>query len=310
MSDNRNAIEKIKEIVDKSRVFENEPMAAHTSFRIGGPADALVAVENEAELAGVLKVVTELATEHILVGNGSNFLVADEGYPGIMIKLGGEFDAVRLDENDETSVIAGGAKLLSSVSAFVTDRGLAGFEFASGIPGSIGGAMFMNAGAYGGEMKDIVKSVRLMKPDGSAVFERTNEEMKFAYRHSSIQEDESIVLSVVFQLTKDNKSEIAARVAELQQKRNSKQPVNYPSAGSTFKRPVGGYAAALIDEAGLRGTSVGGAQVSDKHAGFVINTGGATAKDVLELMRLVRKTVYEKNGIMLEPEVRLINCSL
>lgn len=310
MSDNRNAIEKIKEIVDKSRVFENEPMAAHTSFRIGGPADALVVVENESELAGVLKVVTELATEHILVGNGSNFLVADEGYPGIMIKLGGEFDAVRLDENDETKVIAGGAKLLSSVSAFVTERGLAGFEFASGIPGSIGGAMFMNAGAYGGEMKDIVKSVRLMKPDGSAVFERTNEEMKFAYRHSAIQEDESIVISVVFQLTKDNKSEIAARVVELQQKRNSKQPVNYPSAGSTFKRPVGGYAAALIDEAGLRGTSVGGAQVSEKHAGFVINTGGATAKDVLELMRLVRKTVYEKNGIMLEPEVRLINCSL
>lgn len=306
MSDNREVIKKIKEVVPADRVLENEIMASHTSFRIGGPADALVLVNCENELQAVLKLVN--GCEHILIGNGSNFLVADEGYPGIMIKLDGEFDSITKDSDTEVTV--GAAKLLSGVSAFLTDEGLAGFEFASGIPGSVGGAMFMNAGAYGGEMKDIVKVVRLMTPDGSKVFERTNEEMKFGYRNSAIQQDNSIVLKVTFELTKDEPEEIRKRVAELQQKRNSKQPVNFPSAGSTFKRPVGGYAAALIDEAGLRGTSVGGAQVSEKHAGFVINTGNATASDVLALMRIIRETVYEKSGIMLEPEVRLINCSL
>lgn len=306
MSDNREAIKKIKEVVPAERVLENEIMASHTSFRIGGPADALVLVNDEKELQAVLKLVN--GCEHILIGNGSNFLVADEGYPGIMIKLDGEFDSITKD--NDTEVTVGAAKLLSGVSAFLTDEGLAGFEFASGIPGSVGGAMFMNAGAYGGEMKDIVKTVRLMTPDGSRIFERTNEEMKFGYRNSAIQQDNSIVLKVTFELTKDEPEEIRKRVAELQQKRNSKQPVNFPSAGSTFKRPVGGYAAALIDEAGLRGTSVGGAQVSEKHAGFVINTGDATANDVLALMRIIRETVYEKSGIMLEPEVRLINCSL
>lgn len=310
MTDNTAVIKKIKEVVASDRVLESELMSTHTSFRIGGPADALVVVNNEEELTAVLKLVTEMEAEHLLIGNGSNFLVADEGYPGIMIKLSGDFEDISQDENERTLVTAGGARLLSSVSAYLTERGLAGFEFASGIPGSIGGAMFMNAGAYGGEMKDIVASVRLMTADGAEIFERTNEEMQFAYRHSSIQEDDNIVLSATFKLSEDEPSEIAARVSELQQKRNSKQPVNYPSAGSTFKRPVGGFAAALIDQAGLRGTSVGGAQVSEKHAGFVINTGGATAEDVLELMRIIRKTVYEKDGIMLEPEVRLINCQL
>lgn len=308
-------IEELKKIVAEERVLCDEPMSAHTSFRIGGPADAYVIVDNEAELAGVLSLMTATDTEHILIGNGSNFLVADEGYPGVMIRLDGEFDSITFGYDDAGEagtalVSAGGAKLMSSFSAAVTERGLSGFEFASGIPGSIGGAMFMNAGAYGGEMKDIVESVRLMKPDGSEVFERSNEEMDFSYRHSSIQNDGSIVLSACFRLTEAPKEEILARVMELQQKRNSKQPVNYPSAGSTFKRPVGGFAAALIEEAGLKGTSVGGAQVSEKHSGFVINTGGATASDVLELMRLIRKTVYEKSGIMLEPEVRLINCEL
>ena len=308
MPDIKQVIDEIKKTIPEDRVLIDEPMADHTSFRIGGPADALVLVNDERELGEVLRLVKNC--EHILIGNGSNFLVADEGYPGIMIKLEGEFDSITQDENDDTRVTVGGAKLLSGVSAFMTERGLAGFEFASGIPGSIGGAMFMNAGAYGGEMKDIVESVRLMKPDGSEIFEKSNEEMQFGYRHSSIQEDEAVVLSATFKMTEGNKKNIQKTVMELQQKRNSKQPVNYPSAGSTFKRPVGGYAAALIDEAGLRGTSVGGAQVSEKHAGFVINTGNATANDVLELMRLIRRTVFEKSGIMLEPEVRLINCHL
>lgn len=301
-------IRKIKDVIAEDRVLVNEPMSNHTSFKIGGPSAALVLVNNEEELAEVLKLVKN--EEHILIGNGSNFLVSDQGYPGIMIRLQGDFDAITINEEDDTVVTAGGARLLSSVSTFLTENGLAGFEFASGIPGSIGGAMFMNAGAYGGEMKDIVTSVRLMSPDGSKVFDRSGEEMGFAYRNSSIQKDNSIVLSATFKLTKDEPKAIKERVLELQHKRNSKQPVEYPSAGSTFKRPVGGYAAALIDEAGLRGTSVGGAQVSEKHAGFVINTGGATAEDVLELMRIVRRTVLEKSGIELEPEVRLINCSL
>lgn len=301
-------IRKIKEIIPENRVLVDEPMSSHTSFKIGGPAASLVLVNNEEELAAVLKLVKDV--EHILLGNGSNFLVADEGYPGIMIKLDGDFEAICISDKDDTVVTAGGARLLSNVSTFLTENGLAGFEFASGIPGSIGGAMFMNAGAYGGEMKDIVTSVRLMTPDGSEIFERTGEEMGFEYRNSSIQKDNSIVLSATFKLTKDEPQAIKERVLELQHKRNSKQPVEYPSAGSTFKRPVGGYAAALIDEAGLRGTSVGGAQVSEKHAGFVINTGNATAGDVLELMRIIRKTVLEKSGIELEPEVRLINCTL
>lgn len=287
-----------------------EPMSRHTSFRIGGPARALVIVNNEEELASVLKLMNEEQAEHILVGNGSNFLVSDEGYPGIVIKLGGDFESVARDEKDNLLVTAGGAKLLSAVSTFLVEQGLAGFEFASGIPGSVGGAMFMNAGAYGGEMKDIVETVRLMTPDGSEIFERSNEEMAFGYRSSAIQEDGSIVLSASFRLSEDDSAEITARVLELQQKRNSKQPVNYPSAGSTFKRPAGGYAAALIDEAGLRGYRVGDAMVSDKHTGFVVNVGSASCEDVLSVMRHVREVVKEKSGIELEPEVRLINCAL
>ena len=310
MSDNKSVIKKIEEKIASDRVLVNELMANHTSFRIGGPADALVTVDNSDELAAVLKIVTESQTEHLLLGNGTNFLVADEGYPGVMIRLGGDFESIAIDDTDDTSVEVGAARLLSSTSAFLTEHSLSGFEFASGIPGTIGGAMFMNAGAYDGEMKDIVTSVKLMSPDGSKIVERSNEQMEFAYRNSSIQGDGYIVISAKLKLHKAEKEEIIAKVAELQKRRNDKQPVNYPSAGSTFKRPVGGYAAAIIDQAGLRGTSVGGAQVSEKHAGFVINTGGATAEDVLELMRIIRRTVLEKSGIELEPEVRLINCKL
>ena len=307
---NSEIIKKIQEVVPADRVLIDEPMSAHTSFRIGGPADALVIVNNADELAAVMKLVTESKAEHLLIGNGSNLLVADEGYLGIMIKLGGDFESIKSDDSDPTIVRAGGAKLLSSVSAFMTEHSLTGFEFASGIPGSIGGAMFMNAGAYGGEMKDIVKSVKIMTADGSKIMNLTNAEMAFGYRTSAIQNSGNIVLSAEFKMEEGNQEEIKARVAELQEKRNSKQPVNFPSAGSTFKRPVGGYAAALIDEAGLKGRTVGGAQVSEKHAGFVINAGGATAADVLELMRIIRKTVFDNSGIMLEPEVRMINCEL
>lgn len=309
------AANRITKIVNEDRVLTDEPMSLHTSFRIGGPAAALVLVNDESELAGVLAAVDEESADHMLVGNGSNLLVSDEGYPGIVIKLAGDFEDIAQDEEDPCRVRVGAARLMSSTSVFLTARGLSGFEFASGIPGSIGGAVFMNAGAYGGEMKDVVRSVRVMdvRPgsgEAYAVRELTGDEMDFSYRHSRAEDEGFLILSAVLELTKDDPDAIAARVSELSAKRNSKQPVNYPSAGSTFKRPVGGYAAALIEESGLKGYRVGGAEVSEKHSGFVINTGGATAEDVLAVMRHVREKVYEDSGIMLEPEVRLINCSL
>jgi UDP-N-acetylmuramate dehydrogenase len=313
-----NAIEKIKESIGASNVLENEPMSSHTSFRIGGPADALVLVNNEEELSQVLGVVAEEGAEHMLIGNGSNLLVSDEGYPGIAIKLAGDFEEIRQDEEDPALVTVGAARLMSSTAAFLTEHGLSGFEFASGIPGSIGGAVFMNAGAYGGEIKNVCESVRALVPvcagDGNATIYRartlSNEEMDFSYRHSAAEDKNMIIVSATMRFAEDDKSAIAARVDELREKRNSKQPVNFPSAGSTFKRPVGGYAAALIEQSGLKGFRVGGAEVSTKHSGFVINVGGATCEDVLAVMRHVRETVLADSGILLEPEVRLINCSL
>lgn len=309
------ALELISAAVDEERILTDEPMSKHTSFRIGGPADALILVSDEEELAAVLRAVYETGADHILIGNGSNLLVSDEGYPGIVIKMSGGFETIEQDADDPCRVTVGAAKLMSSTSAFLTERGLAGFEFASGIPGSIGGAVFMNAGAYGGEMKDVVETVRVMDCGyGGGAFGSvstlTNEEMDFGYRHSRAGDGGMLILSAALRLTPDDPEAIASRVAELQAKRNSKQPVNYPSAGSTFKRPVGGYAAALIEESGLKGYRVGGAEVSEKHSGFVINTGGASCEDVLAVMRHVRTKVYEDSGITLEPEVRLINCSL
>ena len=310
-------ISEIRTIIPDDRVMTDEPMNRHTSFRIGGPAAVFVTVNDERELSGLLKLLSKLpgedpdnVPEHMIIGRGSNFLVADEGYPGIMIMLGGEFEEISQDAEDECLVTAGAARSLGSTSSFLTENGLAGAEFASGIPGSVGGAVFMNAGAYGGEMKDIVETVRLMEPDGSKIITLTSDQMDFGYRHSMVEESGMIVLSAALRLEKDDPEAIMERVLDLQNRRNSKQPVNYPSAGSTFKRPVGGYAAALIDQAGLKGYSIGGAQVSEKHAGFVINTGGATAEDVLALMRHIREEVYKTSGIMLEPEVRLIGCSL
>lgn len=306
----REAIEKISGLIPEERLRRDEPMELHTSFRTGGPAAAFAVTVNEDELSAELSALAETGAEHMLIGNGSNLLVADEGYPGVIVKLGGDFEMIEQDEEDPCLVRVGAARLMSSASVFLTGRGLSGFEFASGIPGSIGGAVFMNAGAYGGEMKDVVESVRVMNADGSGIRTLSGEDMDFSYRHSAAEEGDMIILSAVLRLRKDEPEAIAARVAELAAKRSAKQPVNFPSAGSTFKRPVGGYAAALIEESGLKGYRAGGAEVSEKHAGFVINTGGATTEDVLAVMRHVREKVFEDSGIMLEPEVRLINCSL
>ena len=303
-------IKKICAYVPDDRVLIDEPMSRHTSFRIGGPAAAFVTVCNEEEFSAVMKIIAEAGAEHMMIGNGSNLLVSDEGYPGIMIKLGGDFETVVRDPEDPCRVRVGAAMLMSRTSAFLTENGLSGFEFASGIPGSIGGAVFMNAGAYGGEIKDVVRSVRVMDPDGTNPRTVSGEDMQFSYRHSVAEDESILILFADMELTEDSPEAIAERVAELQFKRNSKQPVNYPSAGSTFKRPVGGFAAALIEQSGLKGFSVGGAQVSEKHSGFVINTGGASCEDVLAVMRHVRETVMGDSGILLEPEVRLINCSL
>ena len=304
------AIETISGHVPEDRVLRGEPMSRHTSFRIGGPAAAFITVNDEEELSSVLSAVSEAGAEHMIIGNGSNLLVSDEGYPGIMIKLGGEFETITRAAGDPCRVMTGAAVLMSRVSAFLTENGLSGFEFASGIPGSIGGAVFMNAGAYGGEIKDVVRSVRVMDPDGTNLRTLSSADMQFSYRHSAAEDEGFLILSAEMELVSDDPDEIASRVTELQLKRNSKQPVSFPSAGSTFKRPAGGYAAALIEQSGLKGYTVGGAQVSEKHSGFVINIGGASCEDVLAVMRHVREKVYSDSGILLEPEVRLINCTL
>lgn len=289
--------------IPESRILENESMAKHISFRVGGCADYYVNCIDRKELSSLLSFLTEEGVPHMLIGNGSNLLFRDSGYRGVIIHLEGEFQDCEVQGD---TVIAGSGKLLSSVSSLAAKNGLAGMEFASGIPGSIGGAIYMNAGAYGGEMKDIVTRVWLMSPDGKEETVRTGVEMEFAYRNSCLQRTGEIVTKVELKLQPEDAEAIQARIAELTEKRVQKQPVNFPSAGSTFKRPAEGYAAALIQESGLKGVSVGGAEVSEKHSGFIINKGGATATDVLQLMELVEKKVYEDSGIHLEPEVRII----
>ena len=278
-------------------------MSKHSSFRIGGPADVVVTVCSEEELSKLLKLLHAEDARYMLIGNGSDLLFSDEGYRGVIVKLGGDFEHIELLESVDDVIRVGSARMLSSTANFARDNGLAGLEFASGIPGTLGGALFMNAGAYGGEMKDVVESVTLMKSDGSSVYELSGEEMKFSYRDSN----DDIAIYARVRLQRDDKEAITERMNELAEKRRMKQPVNFPSAGSTFKRPVGGYAAALIEEAGLKGRTVGGAQVSEKHSGFVINIGGATSKDVRELIDIVAQEVEQNSGIKLEPEVRIID---
>ena len=279
-----------------------EPLSRHTSFRIGGPAEIMVFPKDREQLAAVLKRVVLLDRKPVILGAGTNILAPDEGLRGIVICTKDALCGMhRL--NDTDIYIASGISMARAAS-FAASLGLAGMEFAHGIPGSIGGGIYMNAGAYGGELADICKSVDIMRPDGTVVTVPT-EQMGFSYRKSSIEGSDNIVLGAVFTLKPDAAEEIKARMQDLQQRRRASQPLDYPSAGSAFKRPVGGYAAALIDQAGLKGYRVGDAAVSEKHAGFVINLGNATAEDVKLLLQQVADIVYEKSGIRLEPEIRI-----
>jgi UDP-N-acetylmuramate dehydrogenase len=297
-----NMYNKLSEYISEDRIKYNEPLANHTSFKIGGPADALVTVENEDELAKVITFAKEENIDYFLLGNGSNVLASDEGFRGIIIKLGGDF----LEATVDGEIIKAGAGItLSKLAGLAMNSSLTGLEFASGIPGTLGGALFMNAGAYGGEMKLVVTKVTVLNLDSESgeIIELTNEEMKFGYRHSILKEKNYLALSCEMKLEKGDKETIAAYMRELALKRKEKQPLEYPSAGSTFKRPEGYFAGKLIEDAGLGGYTVGGAQVSEKHKGFVINKGGATAKDVKELVEHVIKTIKEKDNVTLEPEV-------
>ncbi len=299
---NKEIIAALAQIVSKENILLDEPMSRHTTFKCGGPASLFIRPESMEEIKEIVKLLGEYEESFFILGNGSNLLVSDKGYDGTIISLS-KFDDIRIE--DETLVCADAGAMNSAIAAVVRDSALTGFEFAAGIPGTIGGAMIMNAGAYGGEMKDITEEVTLLSSDGE-IRTYSGEEMKFGYRTSAIKGKDLIVLSVKIRLSKGSRDEIAGKMQELALKRKEKQPLEYPSAGSTFKRPEGYFAGKLIEDAGLRGYSVGGAQVSEKHCGFVVNKGEATAADVYRLICDVQVKVRESAGVMLEPEVIML----
>ena len=281
----------------------DEPMARHTTFQIGGPADRFLTVENAAQLQGLLSCLRQAGIPYLVLGKGSNLLVSDKGIRGAVLHLGGDFKKVEVLPDGRT-LRAGAGAPLASVCALARERSLTGLEFAWGIPGSVGGGAYMDAGAYGGEMRDVVSRVLHLGPDG-APGEARGEELCFGYRKSRYTGGEDIITAVEFTLQPGDPAAIAGKMEELMGRRKDKQPYDMPSAGSVFKRPQNGFAAALIEQCGLKGRRVGGAQVSEKHAGFIVNTGGATCQDVLELISIIRKTVEEQTGTCLECEVRV-----
>lgn len=294
-------IEQLQCIVGNENLRQMEPMSMHTTFRVGGPADVLVQPQGE-QLAQVIRLCREQEIPYYIVGNGSNLLVGDGGIRGLVIEMGRGQDDI-LIEGDR--VKAGAGMLLSRLANRAAECGLGGMEFAAGIPGTLGGAVVMNAGAYGGEMKDIIESVTVLDSQGDEK-ELTLEELDLGYRRSCIPENGYIVTKAVLKLKPGDEKQIRSRMKELNEMRSSKQPLQYPSAGSTFKRPEGYFAGKLIMDAGLRGYQVGGARVSEKHCGFVINTGGATAADIRKLMQDVREEVEKQFQVTLEPEVKMI----
>ncbi|MBQ9708639.1 MAG: UDP-N-acetylmuramate dehydrogenase [Firmicutes bacterium] len=300
---NRDIIVKLEELAGKDAVKQDADMAEYTSFRAGGKAAVLVEPDSVSSLRDILRLLHREKHEHFVLGNGTNVLFKDGGYDGVVVRIGKPFEHIR---TEGVRLICGSGALLASVSKEALAKGLTGLEFASGIPGSVGGAVFMNAGAYGGEIKDVLVSARMISRDGEREYTLSAEELDLSYRHSILHETGDIVVEAEFKLAEGDRDAIKAEMAELTKKRNAKQPVQYPSAGSTFKRPEGYFAGKLIQDAGCKGLQVGGAQVSELHSGFVINKGGATASDILQLMEIVQAKVLNDFGVMLEPEVRII----
>ena len=295
----RALIEYLESVVQAENILLEEPMHKHTTFRVGGPAEVFVTVENSKQLEKIIKYLNLVERPYFILGNGSNLLVGDKGYRGVIIRLGGDFNHLTVEG---TLLTAGASVLLSAAARAAMENGLTGMEFASGIPGSVGGGVKMNAGAYDGEMRNIVESVQVMYKDGS-ILDLDNETMEFGYRNSVIKNRPYVVLQVSMRLQEGDREAILARMNELTARRKEKQPLEYASAGSTFKRPEGHFAGKLIMDSGMRGARIGGARVSEKHCGFVINDGTAVAADIAELIQEVIETVKEKFGVTLEPEV-------
>ena len=293
---------KFEMILDQERILVDEPMKKHTTFRLGGPADYFLSPSDSAQIKEIIDICREKEISWFILGNGSNLLVSDEGYHGVVIQIYKNMNQVTVDG---TRIYAQAGALLSTVSKKAMEEGLTGMEFASGIPGTLGGAAVMNAGAYGGEMKDILVSVTVMTDEGEQKVLKA-EELNLGYRTSIIKERGYIVLDVVLQLQVGDRDTIRNRMEEMKVQRVTKQPLEYPSAGSTFKRPEGYFAGKLIEDAGLRGYRVGGAQVSEKHCGFVINTGDATTSDVVQLIHDVQNIIWNKFKVKLEPEIKFL----
>ena len=297
---NQNFYDRLNNVIAKDSILLDEPMSRHTTFRVGGPADFFVTPKAKEEVRDVIRICKEAGMPYYIIGNGSNLLVSDAGYRGVIVQIYKEMNEVKV-EGDLVKAQAGA--LLSGIAAKALGAELSGFEFASGIPGTIGGACVMNAGAYGGEMKDVLESVTVLTGEGK-IIELGRNELELGYRTSVIAKKGYIVLGAVLKLERGDGEKIKTYMDELKEKRVTKQPLEYPSAGSTFKRPEGYFAGKLIEDAGLRGFQVGGAQVSEKHCGFVINRDHATAADIMELMRQVQIRVKENSGVDLEPEVK------
>ncbi|MCR4924206.1 MAG: UDP-N-acetylmuramate dehydrogenase [Lachnospiraceae bacterium] len=298
MKDDR--IDALRAVLHKGSILPKENLSGHTTFRVGGPAGCFIEVFDNKELEDCISILKDGGEDYFIIGKGSNLLASDEGYKGAVIKLAGEFNEIN---REAATITAGAGAALAGVSLAAAEASLTGLEFASGIPGSVGGAIVMNAGAYGGEMKDLVKEVTLFDPDKGSIVKLKGEEMSFGYRDSIVKHSKLIVLRVLMELKEGKREEIQELMDELRRKRTEKQPLEYPSAGSTFKRPEGYFAGKLIEDSGLKGYTVGGAMVSEKHCGFVINKGGATAADIKSLIEDVQKTVKEKQGVWLEPEL-------
>ncbi len=295
-------IEAIENLLKDSEVLENEALKKYSFTKTGGKADILVRVKSEEDFQNIIKYSKENNIELTILGNGSNVLISDEGIRGIVV-ITSELNAIDLSEDNILSCYAG--TTLEELANFCIENSLTNLEFSCGIPGSVGGAIFMNAGAYGGEMKEVVQKVEVFTRDGEKKT-YTNEEMQFSYRHSVIQETKEIIFKVYFKMDKGNKEEIVAKVEDLNKQRSDKQPLEYPSCGSVFKRPEGYFAGKLIQDAGLQGLTIGGAQVSKKHAGFMVNVDNATCEDYKNLIKKVQEKVLENSGVELECEVKIL----